>query len=545
MIYRPGGLTQDPAFVLNLIDTPGHVDFSYEVSRSLAACEGAVLLIDATQGIQAQTMAHFTAAKRLGLTIIPAVNKVDVIGADVDEVLSQIEQVLHFPRETILRVSGKTGIGVEELLASVIKNIPSPKGNIATTPRALVFNSNFDPHQGVIAWIKMVDGEISAGDKLLLLATDTQTLANEVGVFIPQNQPVNSLKAGEVGYVVTHLKDTSKLTVGDTLTADHLSLSQIISSPPLPLPGYQPAQPVVFVGLYPLDGSQINLMRTALGKLKLSDSSIEFFPESSPALGNGFRVGLLGLLHADIVEERLEREFGIELIASSPGVQYEIEKTNGQIERISAAKDLPDPSEVISIREPMISLSVFTPSIYVGAIMQLCQTHRAIPLDMIYTGNLVHLTYNMPFAELIREFYDQLKSVSAGFATIDYQLIGFKEEDLVKLDVLISGEKVDALAQIVSREKAPYIARSLVERLKDIIPRQQFEITIQVAIGGKILARADVKAFRKDVTAKLYGGDQTRKDKLLEKQKKGKKRMKRVGKIDIPQEALLTILKVD
>lgn len=533
-----GELLKEPEYILNLIDTPGHVDFSYEVSRSLAACEGAVLLVDATQGVQAQTLAHFNQAQKLGLTIIPALNKIDIAIADIPSCLSQMEEILGFKRDDILLISGKTGTGVPELLEAIIERIPPPNTGyrIPNTTRALVFNSNFDPHQGVIAWVRLIDGEISVGDKVVLLGTRAQTTVVEVGVFVPHKKPIGKLSAGEVGYVVTGLRDIAHLTAGDTLAGN-------FDTPALP--GYQPIKPVVFVSFYPTDGGEIHLLRDALDKLKLSDSALQFLPEFSPALGNGFRVGFLGLLHADVVQERLEREFSLSIIAAAPSVGYEILKKDNSTLHISKAVDLPDPSEVQEIREPMIILSIFVPETFTGPVMQLCQSHRGVMLDMLYKGKLVNLTYSMPLSELIRQFYDQLKSVSQGFATLDYELVGFTSADLVKLDILIGGDRIDALSQIVPKIQAQFTAKALVDKLKDIIPRQQFEVAIQAAIGGKILARADIKSFRKDVIAKLSGGDQTRKDKLLKKQKKGKERMKRVGKIDLPQEAFLSILKVD
>jgi GTP-binding protein LepA len=523
-------------YLLNLIDTPGHVDFSYEVNRSLAACEGALLLVDATQGVQAQTLAHYHEAQKLGLPVIPVVNKIDITTAEVAVAAQQIQDIFGFSAEEILYVSGKTGQGVAELLGEIIRRIPAPRGNPDGALRALVFNSNFDPHLGVVAWVRVVDGKVTSRDQLLLLGTDAHTAALEVGTFIPQKSPGSCLSAGEVGYVVTGLHDISDLTVGDTLT---------VSSQVAPLPGYQPVKPVVFVSFYPTDGAEINVLRDALGKLRLQDSSLQYVPEFSPALGNGFRVGLLGMLHADIVQERLEREFGLNLIAAAPSVGYQILTASGQLITISKAMDMPDASLVKEIREPVIKLSVFVPETFVGPVIQLCQEHRGTLDNMEYLGRLVHLTYSLPLAELIRGFYDQLKSVSQGFATLDYELSGFVAADLARLDILIAGEKVDALSQIVPRVNAIYIARDLVERLKNIIPRQQFEIAIQASIGAHVLARSDVKAFRKDVLAKMSGGDQTRKDKLLKKQKAGKQRMKRVGRIDIPQEAFLSILKVD
>ncbi len=530
MLYALGN-TQ---YELNLIDTPGHVDFSYEVSRSLAACEGAILLVDATQGVQAQTLAHFNQAKKLGLTIIPVVNKVDVTIADVPGTISQIQQVLGFSDYEILQISGKTGLGVPELIRSVITKVPPPRGEPSGPPRALVFNSNFDPHLGVVAWVRLVDGAISTHDKLLLMGNSIHTQAIEVGYFSPQKKPCPTLSAGEVGYVVTNLKDISLLTVGDTLTTTASDS----------LPGYAPIKPVVFVSFYPTDGGEIHLLRDALGKLKLQDGALQYTPEFSPALGNGFRVGFLGLLHADVVQERLEREFNISLIAAAPSVSYEILTNSGDTYKISKAVDLPDPTTLKEIREPIISLHIFVPDAFVGPVIELCQSHRGNLEDMSYKGQLVHLSYSMPLSELIKQFYDQIKSVSQGFATLDYELTGYSPSDLVKLDILVAGERIDALSQIVPRNQSPHIAVDLVNRLKDIIPRQQFEISLQAAVGGKVLARSDVKAFRKDVLAKMSGGDQTRKDKLLKKQKKGKARMKRVGKIDIPQEAFLSILKI-
>jgi GTP-binding protein LepA len=532
MLYDYGG----QQYILNLVDTPGHVDFSYEVSRSLAACEGAILLVDATQGVQAQTLAHYHQARRLGLTIIPVVNKIDISTADINTSVNQIINIFGFSKEEILFVSGKTGQGVPELMLAVINRIPPPKGEISNVSRALVFNSNFDSHLGVIAWIRVIDGQILPHDKVYLLGTHTQTLTLDVGYFIPHKKNSSSLSAGEVGFVVTGLRDLSDLAVGDTLAGSELAT---------PLPDYQPIKPVVFVSFYPTDGAEINTLRDALNKLHLQDSALQYTPEFSPALGNGFRVGLLGLLHADIVQERLEREFGLNLIAAAPSVSYNILTKSGQTFSISRAMDLPDPSSVAQIMEPLITLSIFTPDQFTGKVIELCHRHRGQLRDMQYLGNIVHLTYLLPLAELIRRFYDSLKSVSQGFATLDYELAGFVAADLVKLDILISGEIIDALSQIIPAIRAPYVAKDLVEKLRDIIPRQQFEVPIQASVGSHVLARADVKAFRKDVIAKLSGGDQTRKNKLLNKQKKGKARMKHVGRIDIPQEAFLSILEVE
>lgn len=522
-------------FILNLIDTPGHVDFSYEVSRSLAACEGVILLVDATQGVQAQTLAHYNQAKKLGLVIIPVVNKIDVGTAEITKTISQMQQIFGFDPEEIIKVSAKTGTGVSELLTTIIRKVPYPTTHNPRHTRALVFNSNYDTHLGVVAWVRMIDGEIKIGDKLLLLGTKTWTKVIEIGIFAPERKIIDKLSAGEVGYIVTSLKDISLLTVGDTIASDADASM---------LPGYSPIKPVVFMSFYPTDGAEINLMRDALGKLKMTDSALTYTAEHSPALGNGFRVGALGLLHTDIIQERLEREFGLTLIACAPSVAYELLTTSNELKTISKAGDLPDPSQIREIREPMIRLSVFTPSDYVGPVIQLCQSSRAELLDMTYAGTQVSLVYQMPFAELIREFYDRLKSVSSGYATIDYEVLGFKSSDLVRLDVLVNTERVDAFSQIVPRENATIIGKNLVDKLHTAIPRQQYEVAIQAAVGAKIVARADIKAYRKDVIAKLSGGDQTRKDKLLKIQKKGKARMKSVGRVEIPQEAFLMVLKV-
>ena len=465
------------SYILNLIDTPGHVDFSYEVSRSLAACEGAILVVDATQGVQAQTLAHYQQARQLGLTIIPVVNKIDINTADISGTISQMSEIFGFKSDEILQISAKTGVGIDVLMRVIIDKIPRPKGVQAGTTRALVFNSNFDPHLGVIAWVRVIDGQISARNQLFLLGAKHATSVMEVGVFIPQRKVVPLLDTGEVGFVVTGLRDISDLNVGDTLSGDSLAAQ---------LPGYRPIKPVVYVSFYPIDGSEINTLRDALDKLRLQDSSLQYIPEFSPALGNGFRVGLLGMLHADIVQERIEREYGLNLIAAAPSVEYEILKKNGEIIYISKAMDLPDPSQVEQIREPTIRLSVYVPTEFVGNTIQLCQDHRGQLLDMKYLGKLVHLTYSMPLVELIHQFYDSLKSLTQGYATIDYELIGFISADLVRLDVLVAGDMIDSLSQIVPRSRSPYIARELVEKLKNIIPRAQFEIPIQAAIGSHI-----------------------------------------------------------
>lgn len=526
----------DSVYTLNLIDTPGHVDFSYEVNRSLAACEGAVLLVDATQGIQAQTLAHFEQAKKVGLKIIPVINKIDVTTADIETSRRQIIEILGFPNDEILLVSGKTGEGVPELLQAIVEKVPPPREAAGVV--GLVFNSNYDSHLGVVAWIRVMGGEFKTGDKLAFLATGSTANAVDVGYFSPKRTSSGVLETGQVGFIVTNLKDLKLLQVGDTVTLQGLEKTVV------PLPGYQATQPVVFMSFFPTDGDEINTLRDSLDKLKLSDSSLSYTPEFSPALGNGFRVGFLGLLHADIVQERLEREFDLSVIAAAPSVGYQVLLTSGQLISVSKASDLPDPSQIKEIREPQILARIFTPETYLGGVIQLCQEHRGTMLDMVYLGGVVEAVYTLPLSELIRRFYDRLKSLSQGFATLDYELSGFAPAELVKLDILVGGEKVDAMSQIVPKIKSHDIGKSLVEDLKDIIPRQQFEISLQAAIGSHIIARSDVKAFRKDVIAKLSGGDQTRKDKLLKKQKKGKARMKRFGKIDLPQDAFLSILKI-
>lgn len=523
-------------YIFNLIDTPGHVDFSYEVNRSLAACEGTILLVDATQGIQAQTLAHFEQAKKVNLKIIPVINKIDVTTADIGSSRRQIVEILGLPENEIMLVSGKTGQGVPELLDAIIEQIPAP--NEAEGVVGLVFNSNYDPHLGMVAWIRVMGGQFKTGDKLFFIATSAIATAVDVGFFSPTRISSGLLKAGEAGYIVTNLKNLKLLQVGDTVT--QVGLEKKIT----PLSGYKISQPVVFMSFFPTDGDEINFLRDSLEKLKLADSSLSFTPEFSPALGNGFRLGFLGLLHADIVQERLEREFNISVIAAAPSVGYQVLLTTGELISVSKAADLPDPSQIKEIREPQIKARIFTPETFLGNIIQLCQEHRGELIDMVYLDNVVEVVYTLPLSELIRRFYDQLKSLSQGFATLDYELSGFAPSDLVKLDVLVAGDKIDTLSQIVPKSRVNEIGKALVEELKNVIPRQQFEITLQAAIGSHIVARADVKAFRKDVTAKLSGGDQTRKDKVLKKQKKGKARLKRFGKVDLPQEAFLSILKI-
>lgn len=519
----------------NLIDTPGHVDFSYEVSRALAACEGAILLVDATRGVQAQTLAHARVALSLGLTIIPVVNKIDLPNADVEGTKRQLAEFFGFEAEVILSVSAKTGMGVGKLLEEVAMRIPAPSGKTGQASRALVFNSVYDPHRGVVAWVRVVDGQIKVGDNLGFLATGARGVAEEVGFFELEHRPARALSAGEVGYVVSGLKDISLVKVGDTLT--------LAGEKPISLPGYQLPKPMVFLSLYPVINQNFLQLRSALEKLALSDSSLSFGPEASPVLGQGFRCGFLGLLHAEITQERLGREFGVETFAATPSVPYELEPKDGSVKVITAAGDFPEAGMVRVIREPVMKVTTISPKEFLGAVMGLAEEKRGRLVDMTYIGDQVKIIHEVPLAELIAGFADQLKSRSKGYASMDYEFLKMEPVDLVKLDVVIAGDKIESLSQLVIRERALYIARKMAERFKEIIPRHNFEIAIQIMIGGKILARADVGAFRKDVIAKLSGGDQTRKTKLLERQKKGKARMKQFGRVSLPQEVFVDFLK--
>lgn len=522
-------------YELNLIDTPGHVDFGYEVSRSLAACEGALLVVDATQGIQAQTLTNFEKAKALGLKILPIINKIDLPNADVDQVSLDLMETFGFTEEDLSKVSAKTGEGVEDLLSRLVDYIPAPKGNRGETLQVLVFTSKYDAHKGVVAYVRVVGGTLKR-EQLYLLATQAGFLPTEVGVFSPGMHAVSELSAGEVGYIATGLKDVSLVKVGDTVTAAASKASA------RPLPGYKEPQPMVYMDFYPVDGDDFVLLLDAMGKLALHDAALTYQATHSKALGNGLRVGFLGILHAEIVKERLEREFQLELIATSPTVPYEITLTTGAEKTIHNPSELPDPSEIRSYTEPVTQSIIFTPKEYLGAVMKLCEEHRGTLVELQDVGTRVKVIYAIPLSEIIIKFHDELKSVSSGFASLEYEVKGYVPVDVVKLDVLIHHEAVEALSQIVVREKAERTGRMLVKRLKDVIPRHQFEVALQAAIGGKIVARETIPAYRKDVTAKLYGGDQTRKDKLLRKQKKGKKRMKEFGRVSLPQSAFLAVL---
>jgi len=526
-------------YQFNLIDTPGHVDFTYEVSRSLAACEGAVLVVDATQGVEAQTVSNATLAMNANLDIVPAINKIDLPSAHPDEVKTEIEDDLAIPADDAVCVSGKTGEGIHDLLESIVFLISPPKGDANAPLKALILDSYFDEYRGVVATVRVFDGSIKKGDTLRMMQAKGDFLVDGVGVKRPAETPVDALTVGEVGYVVTGLKDPEAVRVGDTLTW--------ASNPcPEPLPGYREAKPMVYTGLFPIDNKDYENLRDALDKLHVNDPSLVWEPETSVALGFGFRVGFLGLLHMEVVKERLEREFNLDLIATSPSVDYHVYKTDGEMIDVRSPQDLPEATRIERIEEPYLKAKIICPPEYTGAVMQLAIEHRGVTTDMIHlTSKSVEMRFDMPLAELILDFFDQLKSRTKGYASLDYEFNEYRPSELVKLDILLSGDEVDALSFIVHKDKAYGLARGLCDKLKEIIPRQLFEVPIQGAIGNKIIARSTVKARRKDVLAKCYGGDISRKRKLLEKQKEGKKRMKAIGSVEVPQEAFMAILKVD
>jgi len=526
-------------YLFNLIDTPGHVDFTYEVSRSLAACEGAVLVVDATQGVEAQTVSNATLAMNAGLDIVPCINKIDLPSAHPEEVKQEIEDDLAIPAEDAVLVSGKTGEGIHDLLEAIVYLISPPKGDENAPLKALILDSYFDEYRGVVATVRVFDGHIRKGDHLKMMALGDEFLADGVGCKRPLETPLDELSVGEVGYVVTGLKDPEMVRTGDTITDADNPCAEAC-------PGYHEAKPMVFTGLFPIDTKDYENLRDALEKLKVNDPSLTWSPENSVALGFGFRVGFLGLLHLEVVKERLEREFGLSLIATSPSVEYHVFKTDGTMEKITSPQDLPEPTRIDHIEEPYLKAKVIVPPEYMGPVMQLVVDHRGTTQDMVYLSEKsVELHFDIPLAELILDFFDQLKSRTKGYASLDYEIGDYRTSDLVKLDILLAGEEVDALSFIVHRDKAYDLARGLCDKLKEIIPRQQFEVPIQGAIGNKIISRSTVKAVRKDVLAKCYGGDITRKRKLLEKQKEGKKRMKAIGTVEVPQEAFLAVLKVD
>ena len=526
-------------YQFNLIDTPGHVDFTYEVSRSLAACEGAVLVVDATQGVEAQTVANAMMAMNANLDIIPLINKIDLPAAEPDRVREEIEEGLAIPADDAVLASGKTGEGVHDLLEAVVYNIPAPVGDADAPLRALIFDSYFDPYRGVVALVRVVDGAVKKGDRVLMMATGTEVLVEEVGARRPAETPLPELSVGEVGYLVTGLKDVRQVKVGDTITAVRGGVDE-------PLPGYRDAKPMVYTGLFPLDGDQYEPLKEALEKLSLNDPALAWEPEKSYALGFGFRVGFLGLLHMEVIKERLEREFGLDLLATAPSVEYHVYRQGGEMISLHSPQEMPDPGEIDRIEEPYLKAKILIPPDYVGAVMELTTARRGTFVTMNYLSpTTVEMLWEIPLSELIMDYFDKLKSNTKGYASLDYDFDDYKPSKLVKLDILLSGKPIDALSFIVHKDKAYDRGRVLTEKLKEIIPRQMFEVPIQAAIGGRVLARETVKAKRKDVLAKCYGGDISRKRKLLEKQKAGKKRMKNIGNVEVPQEAFMAILKVD
>jgi len=529
---------KDEDFILHLIDTPGHVDFNYEVSRSLAACEGAILVVDAAQGVEAQTLANLYLALDSNLEIIPVINKIDLPNADVEKVTKELIDTLGFKKEDIVLTSAKNGIGIKELVEKIIDKVPSPK--VENKPlQALIFDSFYDIYRGVVASIRVFNGEVKVGDKVKMMATGAVYEVVELGITNPKEVKKNKLVAGEVGYLAASIKSIEDIKVGDTITLESNPATEV-------LPGYKPMKPMVFSGLYPTESSKYPELREALEKLKLNDASLEFTPETSKALGFGFRCGFLGLLHMEIIEERIEREFNINLIATSPSVIYEVELTDGTIINIDSPVKMPNKETIKDIKEPYILSSIFVPSDYIGPIMELCQDKRGNYISMEYLDKTrVNIHYEIPLSEIVYDFFDKLKSISKGYASFDYELIGYKSSNLVKMDILLNGEMVDALSVIVHKDFAYNRGKKIVESLRSLIPRQQFEVPVQACLGNKVIARETIKAVRKDVLAKCYGGDVSRKRKLLEKQKEGKKRMKMVGRVEIPEEAFLSVLKAD
>jgi len=525
-------------YLLNLIDTPGHVDFSYEVSRSLAACEGALLVVDASQGVEAQTVANCYTATEQGVEVIPVLNKMDLPQADPERVIGEIEDIIGIPAKDALRVSAKTGDGVVDILECVIARIPPPAGDPAGPLKALIIDSWFDNYVGVVMLVRVVDGQLRPKDKILLMSTGASYLCEQVGVFTPKGRNKDQLGAGEVGFVTAGIKEIQVARVGDTLTLASRPATQ-------PLPGFKEIKPQVFAGLYPVDPGEYGALREALEKLHLNDSSLRFEPESSQALGFGFRCGFLGLLHLDIVQERLEREYAMNLITTAPTVVYQVLTRDGTLSEIENPSRLPDPGSIVEIREPIITASILVPHDYVGPVITLCNQKRGAQRDLQYVGRQALLTYELPLSEVVMDFFDKLKSVSRGYASLDYEFLEYRAGDLVRLDILINGERVDALSLIIHRENSQHRGRDLAVKMRELIPRQMFDVAVQAAIGSHIIARETVKAMRKNVLAKCYGGDITRKRKLLEKQKAGKKRMKQVGSVEIPQEAFRAILQVE
>ncbi len=531
--------TDGKQYMFNLIDTPGHVDFTYEVSRALAACEGAVLVVDATQGIEAQTLANVYLALDNGLEIVPVINKIDLPSADPEHAIQEIEDIIGLPAADAPRISAKLGTNVDAVLAQIVELVPPPKGNAEEPLRALIFDSIYDNYKGALSYVRIKEGAVRAGMRIRSMATGNEFDVTEVGVFTPALRPTDELSAGEVGYIAASIKSVSETKVGDTITDAQNPAKE-------PLPGYKQANPMVFCGIYPADGADYESLHDALDKLVLNDASLSYEPETSMALGFGFRCGFLGLLHMEIIQERLEREFDLDLVTTAPSVIYKVMKNDGTELMVDNPSNLPDPSEIQYMEEPMVEAHIMTPSDYVGAIMELCQEKRGIFKDMKYMEeNRVNILYELPLNEIIYDFFDQLKSRSRGYASFDYELKEYVKSDLVKLDFLLNGDMCDALSTIVHRDKAYAKGRAVAEKLQEVIPRQQFEIPIQAAIGGKIIARETVRAVRKDVLAKCYGGDITRKKKLLEKQKEGKKRMRQIGTVSLPSEAFMSVLRIN
>jgi GTP-binding protein LepA len=522
---------------LNLIDTPGHVDFSYEVSRSLSACEGALLVVDASQGVEAQTVANCYTAIDLGVEVSPVLNKIDLPSADPERVMDEIEDIIGIEAHDAVRCSAKTGVGIDDVIEAVIARVPPPKGDASAPLKALIIDSWFDNYVGVVMLVRVVDGVLKPKDKILLMATGALQLCEQVGVFAPKSQPRPEIRAGEVGFVIAGIKELKSAKVGDTITLQDRPAAE-------PLPGFKEIKPQVFAGLYPVESNQYDGLRDALTKLQLNDASLRFEPETSQALGFGFRCGFLGLLHMEIVQERLEREFDQDLITTAPTVIYQVVSKDGEVTEIENPSKLPDLSKIEEIREPIITANMMMPQEYVGSVIILCNQKRGVQVDMEYHGRQVILKYDMPMNEVVMDFFDKLKSVSRGYASLDYEFKEYRASDLVKLDILINGDKVDALSLIVHRANSQYRGRELAAKMRELIPRQMFDVAVQAAIGANIIARENVKALRKNVLAKCYGGDISRKRKLLEKQKAGKKRMKQVGSVEIPQEAFLAILQV-
>lgn len=536
LIYRrPDG----EEYILNLIDTPGHVDFTYEVSRSLAACEGAVLVVDATQGVQAQTLANCYLALNNDLEIAPVINKVDLQSARPEEVKQEIEDIIGIEAEDAPMISAKTGLNIQGVLETVVEKIPAPNGDEDAPLKALIFDSYYDSYKGVVSYVRIFDGTIKPGTKIKLMATNKVYEVTEVGVFTPKILPIGELRAGDVGYIAASIKNVRDARVGDTITEADRPVAEA-------LPGYKPAVPMVYSGIYPVDGAKYQELKDALEKLQINDAALSFEPETSVALGFGFRCGFLGLLHMEIIQERIEREFNLDIITTAPSVIYKVIKTNGEVIELTNPTNLPEATEIEYMEEPVVKASIIAPSDYVGAVMELCQERRGTFIDMQYLEETrVSINYDIPLNEIVYDFFDTLKSRTRGYASLDYEFKGYTQTELVKLDIMLNGDVVDALSMIVPREKAYEKGRGIAEKLKEIIPRQMFEVPIQAAVGSKIIARETVKAMRKDVLAKCYGGDISRKKKLLEKQKEGKKRMRQVGSVEIPQEAFMAVLKVD